>query len=275
MTRSNGLGAPAYVALAEFEPGLDDRDAQAVLYRLEQAGIAAYLAPTGGGDQLYVDSRQTRRAWVLLSPTTLSPALTGTDRSGGEPAHDEQPDVAIDEQVWAELVESFNAADDGPIGRWPSVEDVDEDGAQTGEASDGYFDDAAGRADTRDPTAEPARRRGPNDPGGGGWERYLGSPDDRADLPADEPEEHYEPPDPPPLPHLSATVVTGWLGALGIPVLLVVAGLIGLVVPTWLLLLAAGGFMYGLVVLFSLLRSSPFDPDDPDGNDDGDSGARV
>jgi len=61
---------------------------------------------------------------------------------------------------------------------------------------------------------------------------------------------------------------------MGVPVLLVILGLIGIVIPAWGLLLAGGAFVYGLTVLFAQMRSTPLDADgEPIGDDD--NGAAV
>lgn len=267
-TRSNGLGAPAYGSVAQFSPGLDDRSAQTLLAQLERAGIAAYLQANNGDDDLFVDVRQIEKAREMLpqrSPAGAEPPhLTGTDAGtdsdgegdpGGMPGRD-GTEPGIDEDVWAALVESYNQADAAIPGRWPSSEDVDP-AAPTGRG----------------------RRPGPVTREVTGWEPYVRRTDSEAadrrngedDL---SPDEHFQPPEPPPLPRVSFYVASGWLCAMGVPVLLVVLGLIGIVIPAWGLLLAGGAFVYGLTVLFAQMRSTPLDADgEPMGEDD--NGAAV
>lgn len=272
-TRSNGLGAPAYSSVAQFRPGLDDRSAQTLLAQLERAGIAAYLQADNGDDDLFVDVRQLEQARELLpqrSPAGAeAPHLTGTDPAadpdgGGDPggaAHGPGggTDPGIDEDVWAALVESYNSADAGTSGRWPASEDVDPSASTGG-----------------------GRRPGPVTREVTGWEPYVKR---AADADADAagrrdgddhlgPEEHFQPAEPPPLPRVSFYVASGWLCAMGVPVLLVILGLIGIVIPAWGLLLAGGAFVYGLTVLFAQMRSTPLDADgEPIGDDD--NGAAV
>ncbi len=266
-TRSNGLGAPAYGSVAQFRPGLDDRSAQTLLAQLERAGIAAYLQANDDDDDLYVDVRQLEKAREMLpqrspagaeSPHLTDPATDpdGGDLGGGVTGR-ESTGPSIDEDVWAALVESYNSADAATPGRWPTSEDLD-------------------------PSAPPAgsRRPGPVTREVTGWEPYVrrtadAEAADRRD--SDDrlsPEEHFHPPEPPPLPRVSFYVASGWICAMGVPVLLVVLGLIGIVVPAWGLLLAGGAFVYGLTVLFAQMRSTPLDSDgEPIGDDD--NGAAV
>lgn len=262
-TRSNGLGAPAYSSVAQFSPGLDDRSAQTLLAQLERAGIAAYLQADNGDDDLYVDVRQLEQAREMLpqrSPASAeAPHLTGNDPSsepdtgggtaggGGEPS--------IDEDVWAALVEAYNSADANPSRRWPAGEDIDPSASAGG-----------------------SRRPGPVTREVTGWEPYIRRSADAESAGAGDdhlkPEDHFQPAEPPPLPRLSFYVASGWLCAMGVPILLVVLGLIGIVIPAWGLLLAGGAFVYGLTVLFAQMRSTPLDADgEPIGDDD--NGAAV
>lgn len=256
-TRSNGLGAPAYGSVAQFRPGLDDRSAQTLLAQLERAGIAAYLQANDGDDDLYVDVRQLEKAREMLpqrSPAGTDGGGDGGDPGGGMPGRDGN-EPSIDEDVWAALVESYNSADAAVPGRWPTSEDVDPSAPGGGSHRSGPV--------TREVT---------------GWEPYVRRTADAeaADHRDDSlgPDEHFQPPEPPPLPRVSFYVASGWVCAMGVPVLLVVLGLIGIVIPAWGLLLAGGGFVYGLTVLFAQMRSTPLDADgEPIGDDD--NGAAV
>lgn len=77
-----------------------------------------------------------------------------------------------------------------------------------------------------------------------------------------EDEEHFVPPEPPPLPEADTTTKFGWLGALGGPLLLLAAVLFRFDVTWWLLTLGVGGFIGGCFTLATRLR--PGDEDDYD-----------
>lgn len=91
--------------------------------------------------------------------------------------------------------------------------------------------------------------------------------DDEPDDDLFEDEERFVPPTPPPVGHTSAPRTLAWLGMLGSPVVLLVALVTGLPLPTvvgWLLVAAfVGGFGY-------LVATMPREPRDP-----WDDGSRV
>jgi hypothetical protein len=76
----------------------------------------------------------------------------------------------------------------------------------------------------------------------------------------EEDEEHFVPPEPPPLPEADTTTKFGWVGALGGPLLLLAAILLGIDFTWWLLTLGVGGFIGGCLTLATRLR--PGDEDD-------------
>ncbi|GAA1152484.1 hypothetical protein [Nocardioides aquiterrae] len=84
---------------------------------------------------------------------------------------------------------------------------------------------------------------------------------------ADEEEEGFTPPEPPPLPRVEPDRLLAWAGVLGSPVVLLCALLFSIGMPVWLgyLLVAAfvGGFLY-------LVVKMPREPRDP-----WDDGAQV
>lgn len=75
-----------------------------------------------------------------------------------------------------------------------------------------------------------------------------------------EDDEHFVPPEPPPLPETDTTTKFGWLGALGGPLLLLAVILFRIDVTWWLLTLGVGGFVGGCLTLATRLR--PGDEDD-------------
>jgi hypothetical protein len=128
-----------------------------------------------------------------------------------------------DEQVWADLVESFHASpDEDP--RWPVPED----------AGLGTEDPPLTRMSGAEPTRPPA-----------------------------DAEDHFVPPPPPPLPRGDGVSRLAWAGVLGAPVFLVVAVALGWRLPSWATTLAVIALIAGFVTLVTRLRGhDPHDPDD-------------
>lgn len=80
-------------------------------------------------------------------------------------------------------------------------------------------------------------------------------------------EDRFVPPPPPPLPHTTPDRYAAWGGVLGAPVMLVLALLLGVQLPTWLAGLMVVGFVGGFVYLVFQMPRGPRDP--------GDDGARL
>lgn len=85
--------------------------------------------------------------------------------------------------------------------------------------------------------------------------------EDDADL--DE-EDHFVPPPPPPLPHLDSVAKGGWTALFGGPAYLLVATLMGWVVPGWAALLAVMAFVGGFAVVALRLGGRSSDDAGPD-----------
>ena len=253
MTRSNGLGASSFVPVAEFSPGLDDITAQDLLDRLERVGVAAYLEPMAAGDMLLVDARRTRTAAALLTRAlqentdeadAVEQALQPAVPVDGEGA----PLAEHERMRWSELMADFDATPSTDV--WPAAEGNRGTDSSTAELpEDG-------------PPSQPADRGPVADRAGAG----------QVEPDADSVADHFVPPPPPPLPRPTVTVAVGWLCATVIPLLVVVLGFVGVLLPLWVLLITGGFFVYGLVILFGQLRS---DPEADDETGDTDNGARV
>ncbi|MBD0292818.1 MAG: hypothetical protein ICV70_04485 [Jiangellaceae bacterium] len=128
-----------------------------------------------------------------------------------------------DDQVWAELVDSFHAAagDDPPS--WPAAEDA----ALPGSGPDPH-------AAEREPEEEPPER-----------------------------DEHFVPPPPPPLPRGDGVSRLAWVAVLGGPAFLVLAVAAGWRLPSWVTVGAIAALVGGFGVLIARMRGhDPFDPDD-------------
>lgn len=143
-----------------------------------------------------------------------------------------------DEQVWAELVESFHSSPDDAR-HWPAAENVDADAPANEDEAD------TGPGHPRQP-APPVAGLQPIEP----------------QRPPD-PEEHFVPPPPPPLPSTDLITRLAWAGVLGTPVVFLVLVVLGQSVPGSVAALGAGAFIGGFVILVSRLRGhDPYDPDD-------------
>lgn len=272
--RGNGLPATSWAALADLDPRLAD----AMLDALREAGVAAYAAPSTGTrgaylevrlpdrptDRLYVDTASAARAREVL--TAELPRLRAALDEPGEP----EPN-GVDEDVWAALVASYESTDADPVPRWPVSEDVDDDSTDTndsGTTDTGTGGDRSGsRADTPGRRTgrllRPALRQPPSYdsldlPAGD----FPAEPLSRG--PAEDPTDHYVPPDPPPLPEGDIVSRLAWIGVVGGPVMLLVAALLRWELSGWLALLPLVAFVAGFVTLVARMRDRPNDEDDPD-----------
>jgi len=144
--RDNGFVARHYLPLADLDPRL----AEAMLDVLRAEGIAAYVEPSTGHlggylevhlperprDRLWVDREHGDRAASLLqehtavapTPPASEPAPSDTmhDTAHGSTRHEAAAragDSAIDE-LWAELVASYDKTPDDAVPPWPVAEDI-------------------------------------------------------------------------------------------------------------------------------------------------------
>ncbi|MGH8776432.1 MAG: hypothetical protein ACRDWI_15130 [Jiangellaceae bacterium] len=130
-----------------------------------------------------------------------------------------------DEQVWADLVESFNAPPGTDEPQWPAAEDV-----------------------------------GPDD--SGAEEPVADAPAPTQAL-AEDADDHFVPPPPPPLPRGDRVSRLAWIAVLGVPVFLVLAVAVGWRLSSWLSALAVGVLIGGFATLVARMRGrDPYDPDD-------------
>lgn len=140
-----------------------------------------------------------------------------------------------DDQVWAELVESFHASPDDEARQWPAAENVDPEVPNASE-------------DKRD---EPRTPTGPHTAG------------ELAGASVQDTDEHFVPPPPPPLPSADLITRAAWASVLGVPIFLTFVVLLSISVSGWIAALCAGAFIGGFVVLVARLRGhDPYDPDD-------------
>lgn len=75
-------------------------------------------------------------------------------------------------------------------------------------------------------------------------------------------QDHYVPPPPPPLPKPPPARLLAWTGLFGVPLLVLVALVAGLSLPSWLGLILMVWFVGGFVFLVASMRPGPGDHDD-------------
>jgi hypothetical protein len=80
--------------------------------------------------------------------------------------------------------------------------------------------------------------------------------------PVAEEDEHFVPPPPPPLPRPAPERLLAWIGLFGVPVLVLIAVVLGIAFPSWLSVLLLAWFVGGFVFLVATMRDRPEDPDD-------------
>ena len=168
--------------------------------------------------------------------------MTGDhDRDGGGDApqadgKDDRPELDVD-TAFAALVAQFSAAPTAAH-PWPAAEDLTE-------------------VEARTISVEPH----PATPPAATVAATVADPGYPAEL-----DDHFVPPEPPPLPRGDAISRLAWAGVIGGPLVLLLAALLGgylpFGVPTAVLLLALAAFIGGFVTLVARMPGES--PDDPD-----------
>ena len=240
--RDNGLNAPSYTRVEDVPTHL----VEGLLERLRDAGVAAYSAPSTGrlgpygetvpppgpSDSVYVDAAVRDRARSVL-------ALYLRETN--------------DELAWSDIVAGFDREPEDVVPRWPVSEDVDDDTER---------DDNRGSRRTAVDSAEPTV--GPTIGFDALRDQVASAPLARPER--EDPDEHFKPPPPPPLPSIDRISRFAWAGALGGPLVLVLATILGISLDGWVGLLAVFAFMAGFVTLVARMKDRP--PNDT-GPDDG------
>jgi hypothetical protein len=85
-----------------------------------------------------------------------------------------------------------------------------------------------------------------------------------APLPSAGDDEHYVPPDPPPLPRLDPVTKGAWVALFGGPGYLLLAVLLGWVVPSWAAFCAVAAFVGGFATLVVRMADRPPGDSGPD-----------
>ncbi|MEU4197479.1 hypothetical protein AB0E69_36665 [Kribbella sp. NPDC026611] len=251
--RDNGLTAASYSSLG----GIDPLVAEPVLAALAEVGIAAYCENQS--------EARTPAVEPDTEPDTAANTDSATQEGPGEPVHvpagyDEifvdaeaveraRPVIerSTEDAEWASLVEQFNQPSapghdggDDPVPRWPVSEDVDEKYEPLIDVPSGLV------------VAEPADEEA----------------DERPPRKADDPHDHFIPPEPPRGPRLDWISRVAWLGLIGGPLLLILAALLDFGTGR-ITTLAVVGFIGGFLTLVIRMKDRL-----PPG-DSGDDGAVV
>jgi hypothetical protein len=257
--RDNGLTAAEYTSVG----GIDPLIAESVLTALAEAGIAAYCGTPE-------ESRTPEAAEA--EPRTPEQADKGTEAESVEkpeaPAKAEEParvpagfevifvdaeavdrarpviERSTEDAEWKSLVEQFNAPSapghDGgetPVPRWPASEDVDEKYEPLIDVPAGLIvgDDDEDKDEKDTP---PAKR-------------------------ADDPHDHFVPPEPPRGPRLDWISRIAWLGLIGGPLLLILAAVLDFGTGR-ITTIAVVGFIGGFLTLVIRMKDRLPQDDTPD-----------
>ena len=151
-------------------------------------------------------------------------------------------EASDDEAAWRDLVAQYSvpaAAEGGPP--WPAREDPEAAQAPAQE----WADPVPGVT----PAPPQARIIRPAVP---------------APLPSAGDDEHYVPPDPPPLPRLDPVTKGAWAALFGGPGYLLLAVLLGWVVPSWAAFCAVAAFVGGFATLVVRMAERPPGDSGPD-----------
>lgn len=81
----------------------------------------------------------------------------------------------------------------------------------------------------------------------------------------DDPDDHFVPPEPPPLPSPEPPRLLAWAGVFGVPILVIVVSVLKISVPSFVSLLGLAWFVGGFGYLVATMRRDG----DPDERDDG------
>jgi hypothetical protein len=234
--RGNGLTADAYVPLADLTPQLAD----AMLAALREAGIAAYAVPAPGETGGYLDVR------LPEEPTDRLYADATAKTAAEEILEARLPELRADyaasrdeDQIFAEIVASFDRPSAAGETPWPAEENIDETPEDT----------------TEDTTEE--------SPGESTGELTLTARVVKPATDDEDDEDHFIPPPPPPLPKPDAMTRFAWIALLGGPIYLVASVFLSWQVPSWAAFVAVAAFIGGFVAL--VLRMGDEPPEDDDG----------
>jgi hypothetical protein len=270
--RDNGLTAAAYTSLG----GIDPLVADPVLTALAEAGIAAYCATPGESRTTEADEPAAQAEAAPAEASAEQPTAgdegdspAPAEAAAAEPAAKAKAEArariatgldeifvdadAVDrarpviersteDAEWKSLIEQFNAPSapghgggESPVPRWPASEDVDE-------KYEPLIDVPAAMAIEDKPDDED---------------------EDKPAKKADDPHDHYVPPEPPRGPRLDWISRIAWLGLIGGPLLLTAAAVLDFGTGR-ITTLAVVGFIGGFVTLVIRMKDRLPPDDTPD-----------
>ncbi|WP_328912935.1 MULTISPECIES: hypothetical protein [unclassified Streptomyces] len=177
------------------------------------------------------------------------------DREDEDATPQEEPArPPLDEDAaWAALVAGFDKdPEPGAEPSWPDAENVrpadKRDAEEDGEEGDGPGAVATALTANRSIVIHPVIQ-GPRD----------------YELADNDEDEHFVPPEPPPLPEADVTTKFAWVAVLGGPLLLIAFMMLQFELQWWTITLGIGGFLGGFTTLVARMRTGEDDDDLPGG----------
>lgn len=231
--RDNGLPASSYARLMDVETSV----VEGLLERLRDEGVAAYVAPAPGQRGPYGDT-------VLPGAPSDSVFVDSGRREDARRVAERYLADVREELAWAGIVASFDEPNLDVVPRWPASEDVESD-PDAGDRSGGRL---LRPAEATQPTL--------------GFEELRESVERG---PAEDRDDHFEPPPPPPIPVPDTVGRFAWAAVLGGPLFLIVATILQADVSGWPGFVGLAAFVGGFVTLVARMKDRP--PTDLGGDD--------
>lgn len=255
--RGNGLTAESYIAVA----AVDRMHAGDALLVLREVGVAAYVVLDDDGTaQVFADREAVPQARSALHDlSSESPATESTDDTGSVDTRRDTGSVdtsrrdtgsvdsgsvdsgSVDtDEAWQQILAGYDENAHEPPSQWTLPDRISVE---------------------PEPEPEPEPDHPPGPP------RAQPTPTDGLNTEATwDDEGHFVPPTPPPvMPPRDLVARLAWGGLVGGPVLLLVAVVLGIALPTEAMMICSLGFVGGLVTLIVRLKDrgdDGFGPDD-------------
>lgn len=172
-------------------------------------------------------------------------------------------DARDSEAAWRDLVAHFTTPGTGDAAPWPDRENLAAPADENGTGPDGPVDDDSepAPADHQPPEAggDPVPGVIPAPP-----RIRIIRPAAPAPLPPAEEDEHFVPPEPPPLPRLDPVSKGAWAALFGGPAYLLIAVLVGWQIPSVAAFIAVAAFVGGFATLVVRMQDRPPTDSGPD-----------